>query len=118
MLLLNISIILDRIIDLIILKVVITVLSNMHTSSIQPNDTTNSNSPNKSEKLPAHVETVITKANTWSAKERVRHCVVNAMQRSTLYDPFINLAIKLYPPTNKSTFPLGKLSKVKIDSHS
>lgn len=82
----------------------------MHTS-------TSSNSL-KSGNSSVNIENVISKANAWSAKERVRHCVINAMERSTLYDPFINLAIRLYPPTNKSSFPLGKLSKVKMDSHS
>lgn len=67
-------------------------------------------SPSKTETLDP--ESVLTRANNWCARERIKHYVVNAMERASLYDPFITLATKLHPPQTKSTFPqLGKLTQ-------
>lgn len=82
-------------------EVQIVVLANMMSKS-------RSTSPNVS---PQHteptldLESVLTRANNWCARERVRHYIVNAMERASLYDPFINLAIKLHPVQSKTSFP-------------
>ncbi|XP_053687759.1 NF-kappa-B inhibitor-interacting Ras-like protein [Sabethes cyaneus] len=51
------------------------------------------------------VESNLTRANNWCARERIKHYPVNAMERASLYEPFIQLASRLYPPATKSSFP-------------
>lgn len=51
------------------------------------------------------VESILSRANSWCARERIKHYTVNAMERASLYEPFINLAIRLHPPQTKSAFP-------------
>uniref|UniRef100_A0AAG5DRG7 Uncharacterized protein n=1 Tax=Anopheles atroparvus TaxID=41427 RepID=A0AAG5DRG7_ANOAO len=51
------------------------------------------------------VESNLNRANNWCARERIKHYAVNAMERASLYEPFIQLAIRLYPTQTKSTFP-------------
>jgi NF-kappa-B inhibitor-interacting Ras-like protein len=58
-----------------------------------------------------NLENTASKAAHWAAREKIRHCEVNAMDRTTLYEPFVHLASKLNPPPNKSTFP--QLSMVR-----
>ena len=57
------------------------------------------------------LENTASKAVHWAAREKVRHYDVNAMDRTTLYEPFVHLASKLNPPPNKSTF--AQLSMVR-----
>lgn len=50
-------------------------------------------------------ESVLQRANNWCAREKIKHYVVNALERPSLYNPFIDLAIKLHPgQTKTSTF--------------
>jgi NF-kappa-B inhibitor-interacting Ras-like protein len=50
----------------------------------------------------------------WAARERVRLYEVDAMNRTTLGEPFVHLASKLNPPPPRSTFPqLGMTRKPK-----
>ncbi|XP_055626656.1 NF-kappa-B inhibitor-interacting Ras-like protein [Toxorhynchites rutilus septentrionalis] len=51
------------------------------------------------------IESNLTRANNWCARERIKHYTVNAMERASIYEPFIQLACRLYPPQTKSTFP-------------
>lgn len=41
----------------------------------------------------------------WCSREKMKHFSVNAMHRSTLYEPFVYLTSKLNPAPSKSTFP-------------
>lgn len=51
------------------------------------------------------IESNLTRANNWCARERIKHYTVNAMERASLYEPFVQLASRLYPPQTKSSFP-------------
>ncbi|CAD7012189.1 NF-kappa-B inhibitor-interacting Ras-like protein [Ceratitis capitata] len=51
------------------------------------------------------VESVLNRANSWCARERIKHYTVNAMERPSLYEPFIALCARLHPPPTKSSFP-------------
>ncbi|XP_055703708.1 NF-kappa-B inhibitor-interacting Ras-like protein [Phlebotomus papatasi] len=51
------------------------------------------------------VESILNRANIWCSRERFKHYVVNAMERASLYEPFINLASRIHVPQSKSTFP-------------
>ncbi|XP_073814098.1 NFKB inhibitor interacting Ras like 1 [Musca autumnalis] len=51
------------------------------------------------------VESILKRANDWCSRERIKHYTVNAMERPSLYEPFINLCARLHPPQTKSTFP-------------
>uniref|UniRef100_T1H660 NF-kappa-B inhibitor-interacting Ras-like protein n=1 Tax=Megaselia scalaris TaxID=36166 RepID=T1H660_MEGSC len=44
------------------------------------------------------------KANNWCAREKIKHYTVNAMERASLYEPFVSLTIRLHPAQSKSTF--------------
>jgi NF-kappa-B inhibitor-interacting Ras-like protein len=57
------------------------------------------------------IENTTSKAMHWATREKIRHYEVNAMDRTTLYEPFVHLASKLNPPPNKSTF--AQLSMVR-----
>lgn len=48
---------------------------------------------------------LINRANNWCERERIKHYTVNAMERASLYEPFIGLAARLHPPQTKTTFP-------------
>jgi len=53
-------------------------------------------------------------AGQWASREKVRLFEVDAMDRSTLLEPFMQLASKLNPPQQKSAFSqLGISRKVK-----
>lgn len=49
-------------------------------------------------------ESVLQQATVWCARERIRHYTVNALERASLYEPFIGLALRLHPPPTKSGF--------------
>lgn len=51
------------------------------------------------------VESILNRANNWCARERIKHYTVNAMERASLYEPFIGLAVRLHPPQTKTSFP-------------
>lgn len=90
------------------------VIANMHvkscrstTASFAPNDTsvtgsTNSNSSTTPNTIDP-VESILNRANNWCARERIKHYTVNAMERASLYEPFIGLAGRLHPPQTKTS---------------
>lgn len=55
--------------------------------------------------IPDPVESILNRANNWCARERIKHYTVNAMERASLYEPFIGLAARLHPPQTKTSFP-------------
>ncbi|CAB3369330.1 Hypothetical predicted protein [Cloeon dipterum] len=56
----------------------------------------------------------IGQASQWATREKVRLHEVDAMDRSTLFDPFTQLATRLNPPQQKSAFSqLGISRKIK-----
>ncbi|XP_030754479.1 NF-kappa-B inhibitor-interacting Ras-like protein [Sitophilus oryzae] len=58
-------------------------------------------------------ESVVNRATDWCNREKLRHFTASAMQRSSLYEPFVYLTSKLNPPPSKSTFtPLSMGRKV------
>lgn len=58
-----------------------------------------------------NLENTASKAAHWAAREKIKHFEVNAMDRNTLFEPFVYLTSRLNPPPNKSTFP--QLSMVR-----
>ncbi|XP_050671551.1 NF-kappa-B inhibitor-interacting Ras-like protein [Leptidea sinapis] len=59
------------------------------------------------------LENTCSKASNWCSREKIRHFEVSAMDRPSLYEPFIYLTSKLNPVQNKTTFPqLSTLSKL------
>lgn len=67
---------------------------------------------------PRSDSSTVNRALQWSAKEKLRHFQVNALCRSTLYEPFIFLSSKISSTPNKSSFSqLAVVRKnVKTDS--
>lgn len=61
---------------------------------------------------------VVNRAIQWTAKEKLRHYQVNALSRSSLYEPFTNLASKISSTPSRSSFSqLAVVRKnVKTDS--
>ncbi|KAK7794172.1 hypothetical protein R5R35_005371 [Gryllus longicercus] len=57
------------------------------------------------------LENTASKASHWAMREKVKHYEINAMDRNSLYEPFVHLASRLNPPPNKSSFP--QLSMVR-----
>lgn len=55
-----------------------------------------------------------TKVSNCMAREKVKLFEVDAMERTSLYEPFVYLASKINPPPNKSSFPqLSMVRKAK-----
>lgn len=79
-------------------EVIIVVVANVRAKSSPGHD---SGSP----PLLDPVETILNRANNWCARERIKHYVVNAMERPSVYPPFIDLALRLHPQPAKTTFP-------------
>lgn len=48
------------------------------------------------------METLFNRVSSWCTRERIKHYTVNALERASLYNPFIGLAIRLHPPPAKS----------------
>lgn len=90
----------------IILKVCIIVIANIRTSKYHRS---NSQSPPASPSVIDPIESILNRANNWCARERIKHHTVNAMERASIYEPFISLAVRLHPPQNKSS--LSQLHK-------
>ncbi|CAH0550928.1 unnamed protein product [Brassicogethes aeneus] len=62
-------------------------------------------------------DSTISKATSWCNREKIRHFTGSALQRFSLYEPFVYMASKLNPPPSKSTFtPLSMGRKVLKDS--
>uniref|UniRef100_A0A1B6MFH4 NF-kappa-B inhibitor-interacting Ras-like protein n=2 Tax=Cicadellinae TaxID=33370 RepID=A0A1B6MFH4_9HEMI len=72
----------------------------------------------KTVESPVPLESPTSKASHWSIREKIRHFEVNALDRTTLFEPFIHLSSKLNQPPNKSGFhQLSMVRKsVKLDS--
>ena len=65
------------------------------------------------------IGSVVNRANSWCARERIKHYTVNAMDRPSIYEAFCNLCARLHPPQTKSSFPQLRqvMQKIqKIDS--
>lgn len=102
------------------------VIANMHVKScrsttasatvLATNDTsvsagsTNSNQTNTPNTIDP-VESILNRANNWCARERIKHYTVNAMERASLYEPFIGLAVRLHPPQTKTSFSQLRLTQ-------
>ncbi|RZF35483.1 hypothetical protein LSTR_LSTR013127 [Laodelphax striatellus] len=65
---------------------------------------------------PIPLESPVSKASHWSAREKIRHFEVNALDRSTLAEPFIYIASRLNQPMNKGGFPSMVRKSVRLDS--
>jgi NF-kappa-B inhibitor-interacting Ras-like protein len=91
-------------------EVIIIVIANMHSKphhhhSKSPKKTTTPTTTSPVSLNMDQVESILNRANNWCARERIKHYTVNAMERASLYEPFITLATKLHPPQTKSSFP-------------
>lgn len=84
-------------------EIFVIVIANMR--SRQSRQSTNSSPMNSPQQQTDAVESNLTRANNWCARERIKHYTVNAMERASLYEPFVQLAGRLYPPQTKSSFP-------------
>lgn len=63
-------------------------------------------------------ESIISKANQWCTREKVKHFIVSSLNRSSLYESFVYITSKLTPPPSKSSFtPLSMGRKVMKDSN-
>lgn len=80
-------------------EVTIIVIANMHSKSHRQQK-----APESPTALDS-VESILNRANNWCARERIKHYTVNAMERASLYEPFIGMAIRLHPLPTKSAFP-------------
>ena len=80
-------------------EVIIVVVANVRTKSNNGGD---GSSPGP---LLDPVETILNRANNWCARERLKHYVVNAMERASVYAPFVDLALRMHPQPAKTTFP-------------
>lgn len=83
-------------------EVAIIVLANMRS---RRKDTPPSPTQQQPQNLADPVELILNRANSWCSRERIKHYTVNAMERPSLYEPFINLCARLHPPQTKSSFP-------------
>lgn len=89
-------------------EVSIVVIANIKRIYRSPNHSPEKQTPEKQtpeKKTPDPIELILNRANSWCARERIKHYTVNAMERASLYEPFVSLAIRLHPPQTKSTFP-------------
>ena len=50
------------------------------------------------------VESILNRANNYCSREKIKHYICNAMERPSLYEIFINLAVTLNQP-QKTSFP-------------
>uniref|UniRef100_A0A182Q859 NF-kappa-B inhibitor-interacting Ras-like protein n=1 Tax=Anopheles farauti TaxID=69004 RepID=A0A182Q859_9DIPT len=70
-----------------------------------PNGNHHTNGSSTTQPVNDLIESNLNRANNWCARERIKHYTVNAMERASLYEPFIQLAIRMYPTQTKSSFP-------------
>ncbi|XP_013109035.2 NF-kappa-B inhibitor-interacting Ras-like protein [Stomoxys calcitrans] len=85
-------------------EVPIIVLANMR-SKRKDSPPSPTQQPPQSNNQADPVELILNRANAWCSRCNIKHYTVNAMERPSLYDPFINLCARLHPPQTKSTFP-------------
>lgn len=76
----------------------------MHVKSYRQS-TLSASSGQVAQNIPDPVESILNRANSWCSRERIKHYTVNAMERASLYEPFIGLAARLHPPQTKTSFP-------------
>lgn len=81
--------------------VIIVVVANIRARS-RPTGSGDANGPPSP--LLDPVETILNRANNWCGRERIKHYVVNALDKSSVYPPFIDIAVRLHPQQTK-TFP-------------
>jgi len=81
------------------------VIANMHVKSYRSSNPTSGQTSGATPNAPDPVESILNRANNWCARERIKHYTVNAMERASLYEPFIGLAVRLHPPQTKTSFP-------------
>lgn len=63
-------------------------------------------------------EFIFHKATQWCTREKIKHFTASALNRSTLYEPFVYITSKLTPTPSKSGFtPLSMGRKVIKDSN-
>lgn len=86
-------------------EIFIIVIANMHSRQVRSAGSSPINSSQQQQLTNDAIESNLTRANNWCARERIKHYTVNAMERASLYEPFVQLASRLYPPQTKSTFP-------------
>lgn len=88
-------------------EIFIIVIANMHSRQIRSAGSSPINSSQQQQQQQTNdaIESNLTRANNWCARERIKHYTVNAMERASLYEPFVQLASRLYPPQTKSSFP-------------
>lgn len=60
---------------------------------------------------PTPDQTVVSKSQSWAMREKLRIYDVCALERSSLYEPFVHLATRLSPPPTKSAFPQLSIRK-------
>lgn len=84
--------------------VIIVVVANMRARSNRPTGGSGDAGGPPSPLLDP-VETILNRANNWCGRERIKHYVVNAMERASVYPPFVDLAVRLHPQQTKTTFP-------------
>ncbi|ETN67074.1 kappa b-ras [Anopheles darlingi] len=103
-------------------EIIIIVIANMRSRNPRSIGTSpNEGSPNGNHHLNGSnqmsssdmIESNLNRANNWCARERIKHYTVNAMERASLYEPFVQLAIRLYPTQTKSSFQLRQLTGQK-----
>lgn len=87
-------------------EVIIVVVANVRSKS---NNHTDSGAPGP---LLDPVETILNRANNWCARERIKHYVVNAMERPSVYPPFMDLAMRIHPQAAKTSFPQLQLRQL------
>lgn len=54
---------------------------------------------------------VVSKAQAWAMREKLRIYDVSALERSSLYEAFVHLASRMNVQPNKSTFPQLSMRK-------
>jgi NF-kappa-B inhibitor-interacting Ras-like protein len=72
----------------------------------------------KTVESPVPLESPASKASHWSIREKMRHFEVNALDRTTLFEPFVHLSSKLNQPPNKSGFHQLRISRKSIKADS
>uniref|UniRef100_A0A1Q3EXW1 Putative ras family small gtpase n=1 Tax=Culex tarsalis TaxID=7177 RepID=A0A1Q3EXW1_CULTA len=88
-------------------EIFIIVIANMRSRQSRSTNSSPMSSPQiqQQQQQTDAIESNLTRANNWCARERIKHYTVNAMERASLYEPFVQLASRLYPPQTKSSFP-------------
>ncbi|XP_058456991.1 NF-kappa-B inhibitor-interacting Ras-like protein [Malaya genurostris] len=87
-------------------EIFVIVIANMRSRQTRSNSSSPINTSYLQQQITTEaIESNLTRANNWCARERIKHYTVNAMERASLYEPFVQLASRLYPANSKSSFP-------------